>query len=384
MSDLPTAEQPKRPETTGHSEAEPDFVSEASADSGTDASVAETSSVADKPRSGRLLAVLALLFSLGAASVAGYAFWRSQAAAALASDVDTTILAELAELRQRMDAEAASWRTESKRVTALEAQAATNGERQADLRAALDALADTEAGPTAPMPGAWRQAEAEYLLRVANRRLLLERDRAGARDMLALADRVLAEGERFSYHDVRALLAEEIAALDGMDELDVQGVFLRIEALKDGIGALPLTFPQYATASADPAAAEAAPRSMLQTLGDRLAGLVRFRRHDGEPVRPLLPSRQAQHLELHLRLAFDRAQLALLRYDAVIYRASLDAAGAWTERYVDQRADASVNMAAQIEALLAVDLDAQLPDISRSLAKLREMRGSRDVPQEDG
>ena len=369
---------------TGRSEVEPDTVPEPRSESEPDAPVAATSS-ADKPRSGRLLAALALLFSLGAAGVAGYVFWRFDAAAALAGDADTTILAELAHLRQRMDAETASWRAESERTAArLEAQVAASAERQAELRTALDALADAEAGPTAPVPGAWRQAEAEYLLRVANRRLLLERDSAGARDLLALADRVLAEGERFSYHDVRALLAEEIAALDGVDELDVQGVFLRIEALKDGIGAMPLTFPQYATASADPAAAEAAPRSMLQTLGDRLAGLVRFQRHDGEPVRPLLPSRQAQHLELHLRLAFDRAQLALLRYDAVIYRASLDAAGAWIERYVDQRASASANMAAQIEALLAVDLDAQLPDISRSLAKLRELRGSRDVPQEDG
>ena len=385
MSDLPTAEQPKRPATDGHSEAEPDALPEASSATDAEAHTTETSSPTEKPRSGRLLAVLALLFSLGAAGVAGYAFWRSQAAAALADNADTAILAELAELRQRIDAEAASWRNESERLGArLEAQIAADGERQAELRTALDALADAEASPTAPVPGAWRQAEAEYLLRIANRRLLLERDRAGARDLLALADRVLADGERFSYHDVRALLAEEIAALDGMDELDVQGVFLRIEALKDGIGALPLTFPRYATASAEPAPAEAVPRSMLQTLGDRLAGLVRFQRHDGEPVRPLLPSRQAQHLELHLRLAFDRAQLALLRYDAVIYRASLDAARAWIERYVDQRGSASANMAAQIDALLTVDLDAQLPDISRSLAKLRELRGSVDVPQEDG
>lgn len=377
MSDLPTSEEPTpKPAAAPGRSAGPEA----------GAPKTETPAPADKSRPGRLLATLALLFALGAGGGAGYAVWRIQAADVRTSDVDATFRAELAAMQQRMDMQATSEREEwSGTMSRLEVQIAAVGERQAELRAALDAVVGAEAGPVAAAPGAWRHAEAEYLLRVANRRLLLERDRAGARDLLALADRVLAEGERFAYHDVRALLADEIAALDGMEDVDVQGVFLRIEALKDAIAALPLTLPGYAASSEDQDGA-APPRSMLQTLGDRLAGLVRFRRHDGEPVRPLLPSRQAQHLELHLRLAFDRAQLAALRYDAVIYRASLDAARNWLERYVDQRAGASANMAAQIDALLTVELQAQLPDISRSLAKLRELRGRRDAPreQEDG
>lgn len=376
MSDLPTSEEPTpKPAAAPTPSAAPDA----------GASTTETPPPADKPRPGRLLAVLALLLALGAGGGAGYVLWRSQAADARAAGIDATFRAELAALQQRMDMQAASEREESSgTMSRLEAQIAAIGEQQAELRAALDAVVEAEAGPVAAAPGAWRHAEAEYLLRVANRRLLLERDRAGARDLLALADRVLAEGERFAYHDVRALLADEIAALDGMDDVDVQGIFLRIEALKDAIASLPLTLPGYAASSEDQTGATTPPRSLLQTLGDRLAGLVRFRRHDGEPVRPLLPSRQAQHLELHLRLAFDRAQLAALRYDAAIYRASLDAARDWLERYVDQRASASANMAAQIDALLTVDLQAQLPDISRSLAKLRELRGRRDAAQEDG
>ena len=59
----------------------------------------------------------------------------------------------------------------------------------------------------------WLLAEAEYLLRLANQRLHLERDWNSALSMLQAADNVLAETHNPRTKAVRAAIAKEIPAL---------------------------------------------------------------------------------------------------------------------------------------------------------------------------
>ena len=79
---------------------------------------------------------------------------------------------------------------------------------------------------------AWKTAEVEYLLRVANQRVLMERDVKGALGLLKSADGLLSELDDYAMHDVRAALAEEILRLEQFVSADVSGIFLRLEAVK--------------------------------------------------------------------------------------------------------------------------------------------------------
>lgn len=322
---------------------------------------------------GRALAALALLLSLAATGIAGYAAWLAWQAAT--GDAVAALDERLAAQTQRESAELRALRTE------LETLASRTEENLAALRESHARQRDLIAGAAAESReadlGRWRLAEAEYLMRVANHRLLMERDADGAENLLALADEILADAGALAYHDVRALLAEEMAVLRAFESVDVQGVFLRLEALKGQIDQLPLRLPAYsAPRPADEPAQEES--SALDTLFQRLAGLVRFRRHDGEAVRPLLAPRQAEYLELNLRLALDRAQLAALRHDREVHRASVAAARDWLRRFVDPTRPATEHLLRELDALLAIDFGGDPPDISRSLSRLRTSRPAQD------
>ena len=123
----------------------------------------------------------------------------------------------------------------------------------------------------------------------------------------------------------------------------------------------------------------------------RLASLVRIRRHDlpagaSGSVRPLLAPEEARYLEQHLRLSIERAQLALLRGNQVIFSSNLDAARESLNAYLDPAHAATAELLRSIDELSALDLEAPLPDISRSLRRLQELRapgGNAAAPEGD-
>ena len=343
-----------------------------------------------KPKSGRALAALALLIALLAAAGAGYALWQWWQAEREAAANDwqgalATALDETAQARTAADTARAELQQALGELRERDSEVAQLLAESARQREALAAALASQKGAAKTSPGTWRVAEAEYLLRVANHRLLMERDASGARHLLQLADDILREAEDFAFHDVRALLAEEITALARFTDADVQGVFLRLEAVKGSLGQLPLRLPEYIAATggesneqtdaiSSPPAPPAEPTSMWAALAQRLTGLVRFRQHQGDARRPLLPPKQADYLHMNLRLALDRAQLAALRHDAEVFRVSLTDASEWLAAFVDARGPAATNMAAELDDLLQTNLAGELPDISRSLARLRQLR----------
>ena len=231
----------------------------------------------------------------------------------------------------------------------------------------------------------WRLAEVEYLLRVANNRLLLERDAATAERLLGAADAILEELDDFALFEVRTLLAEERLALREAGTANTQTLFLRLEAVKDGLGALPARVPEYfGAAETDPAPTasedETAAVSPWDAFLDRLSNLYEFRTREGIAPRPLLRPDEAVYLEFNLRLAFERAQLGALRNDQLLYRTSLDSADRWIEEHLDAESPAVRGLRGEVEALLRFDVDAAPPDISRSLARLRELAPSALTP----
>ena len=325
------------------------------------------------PRSG--LGLLACVLALAALASSGYLYWQ------LIWRAGNDNAARFAELQANVA------RERGERAAAEETARAERDQLAEDLAAQVQVLATTraalaarstagDAAPASVAPRDWQLAEVEYLLRLANHRVRLERDADGATDLLAAADEVLTALDDFAFHEVRALLAEEMASLRAFEGADVSGVFLRLEAAKDLIDQLPLRLPEY-VGEADEAPDAAPPegqRSLVEALVARADGLVRFRRHDLEARRALPAPNEAEDLERHLRMALDRAQLAALRRDQAIFAASLSAARDALDAFVDPTRDAAALLGAEIEALLEVDLAKPMPDISGSLTKLRDLR----------
>ena len=324
------------------------------------------------PRSG--LGLLACVVALAALAISGYLYWQL---VWRAGDDNGARFAELqANVAGERDERAAADETARAEREQLAEDLAAQVQVLAATRAAL--AARSTAGDSAPAPAAprdWQLAEVEYLLRLANHRVRLERDADGATDLLAAADEILNALDDFAFHEVRALLAEETASLRAFEGADVPGVFLRLEAAKGLIDQLPLRLPEYVSEGDAPAATPSeGERSLVEALLARADGLVRFRRHDLEARRALPAPDEAEDLERHLRMALDRAQLAALRRDQAIFAASLSAARDALDAFVDPTRDAAALLGGEIEALLEVDLAKPMPDISGSLTKLRDLR----------
>ena len=340
--------------------------------------VPSTPTPAKHRKTGRTLATFALLLSLVAFGGSGYLLYL-----AWLDDPDARFEAaigayqgDLANFHGATTEAVAALREE---LAGLGEELAAQRQALAEARAAMtDAVADNVANAP-PTPREWRLAEVEYLLTVANHRLLMQDDANGALRLLALSEGVLADLDDYRFHEVRALLVEEQLALKTFDYADAQGVFLRLEAVKDLLDRLPLRLPEYAADDADEAFSEDSPdASLLDALLDRLGGVVRFRRHDDEAIRPLLAPQEAEYLEQHLRLALERAQLAVLRRDQEIFEISLRAARAWLHRFLDPSRTAVAQAMGELDELQSTNLEVRPPDISRSLGRLRQLRRNDD------
>jgi uroporphyrin-3 C-methyltransferase len=323
-------------------------------------------------RGGRLLALFAVLLALTALGGVGYLYYLT-----VYQDPLVGIDGRLAALRSEQQAALNGQRQAldqalEQAIAALQRDVQAQREERLESEEALARSINEGMRLSPPSSREWKVAEVEYLLRIANHRLLMERDAVAAAKLLAAADEVLAGLDDYSLYPVRAQLAAERLALGNVEEIDVQGAFLRFEAIKATLNQLPLQLPEYLAerrARVEPDAQ----RSFGQVLLDRLGSFVEFRRYPEGGLRPLLSPDQAAYLEMNLRLMLERAQLAVLRRDAVLYEHSVAAALTWLDDYLDNESAAVIEVRAELQSLQALRLDRELPDISGSLTNLRSL-----------
>jgi uroporphyrin-III C-methyltransferase len=318
-------------------------------------------------RRGGFLAVLALLLALAAAAGTAYLYYQLihlDADRRLAERV-AAVETERDQLARRIDEVE---RRAREQQAALETFRDTQEQARAETERALRQSLNAAAAQAPPTSAQWQRAEVHYLLRVANHRLRLERDVPGALQLLQAADAILTELDDFALFEVRARLSDEIAALETVEGTDLQGLFLRLEALKRRVDALPLRLPIFSPepAPAEPAATEGWWSSLVRQIG----GYLRVRQVD-EPVKPLLTPEQAGLLELNLRLMLERTQLAALRREQALFEDSLAAAVTWIDDYLDLDEPVVAQLRDELIELQAVPLDRPLPDVSGSLNALR-------------
>ena len=369
------------------------------------------------PRSGRLLGALGCAFGLCGLAAAGFMlyllhatgfmhlalFWPMAgsmpaesvyfspgAAAAADSAIDALALARNAnrDLTQELDdalAEQARLRTDLQRVEEQQSQAlqALQGDRALWRQEVEDALAqrfNALPGRELSAEREWQLAEVEFLLRMANRRLLMEWDLPTALQLLQAADAQLAALNEDRLHEVRAVLADEILRLRQRPAVDLQGLYLRLDAIKRQLAARPRFVPQP-TLNEPPATRAPSPEQaddqsgLLAVLVEELASLVRFRRLDADFQAPPSAAESA-YLALNLGLMLEQAQLAILKRDPAAFAASLDSALHWAAMHFDAEDAEAQERVAALRGLRAIDLGAPPPDISGSLRALRQIRGA--------
>lgn len=227
----------------------------------------------------------------------------------------------------------------------------------------------------------WQLAEAEYLLQLANQRLLLGGEPRSALEQLQAADDILRDQNDSGLLPVRAALATDIAALKALPTLDIEGTYVAIAAIAEQVAQLrliqPLTMPAAAPESEQPEADWSG--RLQQGLGSafaRLGELVQIRRRD-EPYQPLLAPEYEGALRQNLQLMFEQAQMALLAGNQTLYQQSLNRARDWLTKYYTLDRDATAAQVAEIDALAERAITVVLPDISGSRRALKTYLNTR-------
>lgn len=239
---------------------------------------------------------------------------------------------------------------------------------EADLESGLELV--TASKPTTP--NKWRLAEAGYLLREANRRLLMQRDTIFALRALTSAEEILKNLGDLAPFPLRAKLADEIASLKRIKVVDVEEIFIRLETLK---GDIPNGLSKQDDATAIKPISASPVQVWWQQILDRVEGLVRIstlvEQAEHQKLTKLLPTQEVATLAtLRVRLAIEQAQLGLLQGQEQIYQVSLLRAQATTLEYFDANGAREMAFLANVEALLAIDLSPDLTDITGSLEML--------------
>jgi len=316
---------------------------------------------------GRVLASLAILLGLAAVAGVGYLYYllvyldplqslrtaNEQSSEQQDGQVQT-LQAEIDEMRAGQSSALATLRRDQ-----AEALSANEAAVLESLQEALSAAP--------PSQREWKLAEAEYLLRIANHRVLMQQDTQGALVLLQAADQIIEELDDFALHQVRSRLADEIMALRQVPRDDLQGVYLAIEAVKAGLDELTFATPDYLQEQTQPEE----DATVWEQLTEQLSQFIRVRTlGTDETVSPLLAPQEEHYLELNLRLALEQAQLAALKRHQAVYEHSLQNAKTWLARYMDPQDPATIALLDELETLLQAELAHPLPDVSGSLNEL--------------
>ena len=218
----------------------------------------------------------------------------------------------------------------------------------------------------------WLLAEAEYLLRLANQRLIMAGDTDSAQALLGSADGVLRELDDVGLHPVRAAVASDIAALRAVPRVDLEGIYLRLAALAEQAAGLVIfefpdqpSQPREATAEDWQTRLEQGYEEALVKLSDYII----IRRRD-VPMQALMDPQWEGLVRQNLRMLLEQAQVALLSSNQSLYEASLERASHWVGQFFESDEAAARAMDGEIRQLASLQVAVSLPDISGSLAAL--------------
>tara|TARA_R110002049_G_scaffold30729_10_gene105122 strand:- start:8615 stop:9811 length:1197 start_codon:yes stop_codon:yes gene_type:complete len=223
-------------------------------------------------------------------------------------------------------------------------------------------------------------AEAEYYMQIANAQLQLAGNPYLAKLALEQADDRLLQLADPALTQTRRELANEIAALEVMEQPDVAGVTLTLASLAHVVESLPMKQTSAEAAEQAAAAETGGVKRAWNAVKGAVSGLVTYTKPTDEDA-PLLTPEAEPMIRSNLALQLQAARLALLRGEQVIFEQSLDDADGWIARYFDTTAEPVQSARQTISEIRSDYRKAAPPDISQSLRLLRQYRTLAEVAE---
>ncbi|WP_100657641.1 uroporphyrinogen-III C-methyltransferase [Alteromonas flava] len=314
------------------------------------------------------------LLLIAAVAAAGWYYWselrvgdaqvqRNQTAVAQQQALTTQLSASLQANANALDTLIADRdRQEQTSAAAIAQLSEANNTSQAQigqLRAQLEEVGGRR-------PSDWLLAEADYLVRMAGRKLWLEGDTRSALMMLSAADARLADLGDPSLLPLRQLLAEDVQNLQQINPVSLTSVALSLSGMLPLIEQLPvdaLKLPEPTAGQEIEPLTESVSdwwenlRRTMRTMMDDFISV----KHRDQPVEPLMSEKLQWLLKEQLSLTLMQAKSAAMRAEPTLYQQSLQRAMAILIEDFDLENTAVQQFTHALQNLLETDISKTLP-----------------------
>ena len=255
------------------------------------------------------------------------------------------------------------------------AQQATIEQLENQLQGALAQIQELDGR----RPTDWLIAEADYLVRMAGRKMWLEKDLRTAIMLLGNADQRLKSLADPSVLPVRALIAQDIQALQQVNPVSEVSVALALDGLVKQVDKLAIITPKEANEFTSEEVSDSASdwkQNLLSVWRSLVDDFIRVEYRD-EPVEPMMTAQQEWLSREQIKLALQQAQAAALAGEQALYQASIErAATIISDDYIQSNSDVSGFQSA-LSQLKNTDISKAVPTELSSQAALESLLDSR-------
>ncbi|MCL9777524.1 uroporphyrinogen-III C-methyltransferase [Vibrio methylphosphonaticus] len=189
-------------------------------------------------------------------------------------------------------------------------------------------------------PNDWLLAEADYLVKLAGRKLFLEHDVVSATRLMESADQRIAALNDPSLVALRQSMANDITKLRMVPLIDRDGLVLRLTSLQQQVDSLPLAnaiLPEAPEVQKQQVSGDIYDwqDNLMTSLKGFSENFITFRSRDGNVI-PLLSPSQHFYLRENIKSKIETAIRAVYQEQGEIYKVSLQAAEQWSTSFFDQ------------------------------------------------
>jgi uroporphyrin-3 C-methyltransferase len=324
---------------------------------------------AQKPRRS-WFSLFNFLLIIGLAAAAGYYWWLQQQAA---RDYRDTI----SDLRQQLESRASNSRLDSSlaplkaEIGGLESKIGSLTLEQQGLREASEKLFELYGRDR----NDWQFAEVEYLMRIAQHKLILQDDFEGAALTLQAASDKIAQTGDTGLLPVRVMISEEIADLKTRRRPDLVGMTLILAQLARQVRVLEPGFAVRVEETTTQPQQLQASKDWLDRLGAFIDSLVEVRHETAKPTEiEASIADVSETLEDNLKLA----RWAVLDRDARQYDQLISQSLRLLREFYDLDNAANNDFLRQLQDLQKMQLKPEKPDITGSLRELQRILSQRE------
>ena len=291
-----------------------------------------------------------------------------------------------AALSEQLDALQKSQQQDKQQIASLLAQQ-NKTEQAADRQQAsfgrqLNELQDKVASISGSDAKTWLLAQADYLVKLAGRKLWSDQDVTTAAALLKSADASLADMNDPSLIDVRRALNEDVGSLSAVAQVDFDGIILKLNQLSNQVDNLRLAdndtddSPMDNDSSSLSSSLTEWRQNLTKSWHNFMDDFITIRRRDTS-AEPLLAPNQDVYLRENIRSRLLIAAQAVPRHQDEVYKQSLESVSTWVRAYFDTSDPSTKAFLEELDNLSQQSISMDVPDELKSQPMLEKLMQTR-------